>query len=187
MEFYAIREYEFYCLWWCYRSTPRPIYILHTPNQKLPRSAEVLQSKSQWVRDVDSSTQSPGHTVNYNGSVTLIHSFQSHGPVVSRICQSSTTRLRQGCSDRSLWQGRSDKVTLTWSLWHGHSDKVGLTRSLWQGRSDKIALTMWLWQGCSDKVALTGCSDRLLWQAHPTLLTSTVPISYAWYKLHTPH
>ena len=76
-----------------YRSTPRPIYILHTPNIKLPRSAEVLHSKLKWVRDFDSSTQSPGHTVNYNGSVTLIHPFQSHGPVVRKICQSNTTRL----------------------------------------------------------------------------------------------
>jgi len=128
-----------------YQSTPRPIYILHTPNIKLPRSAEVLHSKLKWVRDFDSSTQSPGHTVNYNGSVTLIHPFQSHGPVVRKICQSNTTRLWQGCTDRSLWQGRSDKVALTRSLWQGHSDKVALTRSLWQGRSDKVALTRSLW------------------------------------------
>jgi len=76
-----------------YHSTPGPIYILHTPNIKLPRSAEVPHSKLQWVHDFDSSTQCPGHTVNYNGSVTLIHPFQSHGPVVSKICQSNTTRL----------------------------------------------------------------------------------------------
>jgi len=96
-----------------YQSTPRPIYIRHTPHIKLPGSAEVLHSKLQWVRDFDSCTRSPGHTVNYNGSVTFIHPFQLHGTVVSKICQLSTTLLWQDCTDRSLWQGSSDKVTLT--------------------------------------------------------------------------
>ena len=85
-----------------YQSTPGPIYILHTPNIKLPRSAEVPHSKLQWVSDFDSSTQSPDHTVNYNGSVTFIHPGQSHGPDVSKICQSSATWLLQGCTDRLL-------------------------------------------------------------------------------------
>jgi len=76
-----------------YQSTAGLIYILHTPNIHLPRSAEVPHSNLQCVRDFDSSTQSPDHIVNYNGSVTLIHPFQSDGPVVSKICQSNTTPL----------------------------------------------------------------------------------------------
>jgi len=143
--------------WWCYHSTSCPIFILHTANTKLQRSTEVRLSKVQWVCEFDSSTQSWGHTVNRNGSVTLIHPFQSHGPVVRTICQSSTTHLWHGCTDRSLWQGCSDKVALT-------------------GCSDKVALT-----GCSDRffwqVALTSTSyssnkhsANFVW---PTLTTSS--------------
>ena len=165
-----------------YQSTPRPIYILHPPNIQLPRSAEVPYSKLQWVCNFNSSTQSPGHTVKFNGSMTLIHPFQPHGPVVSTICQLSTTRLWQGCTDRSLWQGCTDrslwqgcydKVAMTRSLWQGRSDKVTLTRSLWQGRSDKVTLTRSLWQGRSDKVALT----RSLWQGRSDKVALTRSLS----------
>jgi hypothetical protein len=58
-----------------YQSTPRPIYIQYTSNIKWPRSAELPHSQLHWVYDFDSSTQSPGHTVNNNGSKTLIHPF----------------------------------------------------------------------------------------------------------------
>jgi len=75
-----------------------------------PRSAAVPHSKLQWVHELDSCAQTPGHTVYNKGSVTLIHPFQSQGPVVSTICQSSTTRLRQDCTDRLLWQGCSDRL-----------------------------------------------------------------------------
>jgi len=149
-----------------YESTPRPIYILHTLSIKLPRSAEVPHRKLRWVHDFDLCTQSPGHTVNYNGSVTLIHPLQSHGPVVSKICQSSTTRLWQDPTDRLRWYGHSDKVAMTRLLLLGRYDKVALTRLLWQGCSDKVALTRLLWQGRSNKVAMTrllcqGCSVKV--------------------------
>jgi hypothetical protein len=169
-----------------YQSPPLPIYILHTRNIKLPRSAEVPQSKLQWVHDFDSSTQFLGHTVYYNGSMTLIHPFQSYGQIVSNICQSSTTQLWEGCRDWSLWhgssgkvaltgslcKGRSDKVTLTRLLLHGCSHKFALARSLWQSHSDKVPLIRSLWLGRSDKVALTRSfwnsrSGRLFRQCRP--------------------
>jgi hypothetical protein len=99
---------------------------------------------------------------------------------VSIVCQLSTTSLWEGCTERLLSKGRTDKVTLTRSLWQGHSDKVTLTRSLWQGHSDKVTLTRSLWQGRSDRVlwqgVLTGCSENhmlLFDQANATFWTST--------------
>jgi len=41
MEIYAVWEYKFSYPWWCYYSTLWAIYILNTPNRKLPRLAEV--------------------------------------------------------------------------------------------------------------------------------------------------
>ena len=171
-----------------YQSTPWPIYILHTPNIKCPQSAEVPHSKLQCVHNFDLSTQYLGHTVNSNGSVTLIHRFQSHGSLWGKYANwaefGSDKVAQTGCSvkvalTRSLWQGPSDKITLTRlhsqvalsrSHWQGPSAKVPLTRLLWQGctdrslcqgHTDKVPLTRSLWQGCSDKVAQTGRSVKV--------------------------
>jgi len=91
----------------------------------LASSAELVPHyKFQSVLDCDATTQSLCHKVKYNRCVISIHPSQSHGAVVSQICQSSTTRRLQGFTDRSRWQGRSGKVAPTTSIWQGRSDRL---------------------------------------------------------------
>jgi len=151
--------------------------MLYTPIIKLPTSAEVPHSKLQWVRDIDSCTQSPGHTVNYIGSLSLMHPFQSHVPVMGSICHSSTTRLWQCCTDRSLWHGDSDKVALTRSLWQGRSDKVVLTRLLWEGHCDRL---FWLVALASTSYSSDKHSANFVWltlTAYSTLDPGTLVVT----------
>jgi hypothetical protein len=121
MEFYAVQGYKYWCLWWCCPSTPRPIFIVHTSNIKLPRWAEVPCGTVQSVGDLISLIKYPGHTVNYNGSVTdssisiLWCSWQLNIVIENNSALGRLYRLVT--LTRSLWHGCSVKVTLTWSLW----------------------------------------------------------------------